>query len=99
MNVPLTLTIFSAPNYAETHKNKGSVAIISVRSTLTQDACVQIKSFSEVEHPVSLPNFKNAFEWSTPFISRCINHLFVNLLKTQSSKNAKNNGNRPEVLE
>jgi hypothetical protein len=30
MNVPLTLTIFSAPNYAETHKNKGSIAEINV---------------------------------------------------------------------
>jgi serine/threonine-protein phosphatase PP1 catalytic subunit len=32
MNVPYTLTIFSAPNYAETHKNKGSIAVISVLS-------------------------------------------------------------------
>lgn len=26
MNVPLTLTVFSAPNYAEAHRNKGAIA-------------------------------------------------------------------------
>lgn len=30
MNVPLTLTIFSAPNYADVYKNKGTIADISV---------------------------------------------------------------------
>lgn len=30
-NIPLALTVFSAPNYAETHKNKGSIVYINVK--------------------------------------------------------------------
>lgn len=30
-NQPLTLTIFSAPNYCDTYNNKGAIAVLNVR--------------------------------------------------------------------
>jgi hypothetical protein len=48
-----------------------------------------VKTFSEVEHPVSLPNFQNLFEWSLPFIANCTEHLFTHLLKLAPLKNKK----------
>lgn len=72
LNAPLTLTIFSAPNYC--NHNRAAVAEIS-------PAGLEVRTFAEVEHPVSLPNFQNLFAWSLPFVANCTDHLFKHLLK------------------
>lgn len=47
-NEPLTLTIFSAPKYCDTYKNKGAVAILNVSYQFIQGKNVEIRSFRDV---------------------------------------------------
>lgn len=60
-NEPLTLTIFSAPKYCDTYKNKGAVAMLKVNTILSQNDEIDIKSFKNTEHPFVLANYMNVF--------------------------------------
>lgn len=60
---PLVITIFSAPNYCGTYKNKAAVLIID------KQGCPLIKTYSEYKNtPYSLPDGMNLFDWSVPFV-------------------------------
>jgi serine/threonine-protein phosphatase 2B catalytic subunit len=76
---PLTLTIFSAPNYCDSYRNKGSVLQI------TQEK-LNIFTFAEVEHPLVLPNYMNIIEWSMPFLVQEVTKVFKHLLKLERTK-------------
>jgi hypothetical protein len=43
MRKKLTLTVFSAPNYCDTYKNKGGIAIINVLNNLSIEKRVNIR--------------------------------------------------------
>ena len=57
---PDLITIFSAPNYCGYYRNKAAI--------LEYHDDIKIRQFNWVEHPYWLPQFRNAFEWSAPFI-------------------------------
>jgi len=57
---PDLITIFSAPNYCGFYRNKAAI--------LEYHDDIKIRQFNWVEHPYWLPHFRNAFEWSAPFI-------------------------------
>ena len=78
-NKPLTLTIFSAPNYCDNYRNKGAVLLIVGEK-------LNIFSFSEVDHPIVLPHYMNILEWSMPFLANEITKIFKILLNLDKSK-------------
>ena len=59
---PEVITIFSAPNYCDSYKNKG--AIIKFENN-----ALDIQQYHDSQHPYFLPQFKNLFSWSLPFVS------------------------------
>lgn len=72
-NFPSLITIFSAPNYTDTAKNKGAVLIYD-------GSLVNVKQFSSTEHPYCLPDFHNAFTWSLPYIGEKITQTLLSIL-------------------
>lgn len=76
---PSLITVFSAPNYCDTYRNKGAIIkvwlflkIYNCRVTKViskyDGAQIEIKQFPWVPHPYWLPGFKNGIEWSLPFV-------------------------------
>ena len=60
---PSVITVFSAPNYIDSYKNKGAVIVISDRD-------MDLRSYNAVDHPFLLPEGLNAFTWSLPFVGQ-----------------------------
>jgi len=58
---PSVITVFSAPNYCGSYKNKGAVILI-------ENERMNIKQYKEVEQPFHLPDNMNLFSWSFPFL-------------------------------
>ena len=71
---PSVITVFSAPNYCQSYKNKGAVILI-------ENDKMNIKQYKDVEQPFALPNNLDLFSWSLPFLTDKIHEMMDHLLK------------------
>lgn len=70
---PTVITIFSAPNYCHTYKNKAAVLIYD-------GTTFNVKQFMSAPAPYYLPGFLNAFQWSVPFVCEKVTDLLLSML-------------------
>ncbi|ODV84328.1 hypothetical protein CANARDRAFT_8682 [[Candida] arabinofermentans NRRL YB-2248] len=70
---PSVITLFSAPNYCGTYRNKAA-ALVYDGSTFN------IKQFVSSPTPYHLPDFKDVFEWSIPFVSEKVVDILLSVL-------------------
>ena len=75
---PSVITVFSAPNYCGSYKNKGAVILI-------ENDKMNIKQYKDVEQPFNLPNNLDLFSWSLPFLADKIGEMMDHLLTKQKS--------------
>lgn len=68
------ITVFSAPNYCGSYKNKGAVILI-------ENDKMNIKQYKDVEQPFNLPNGLDLFSWSLPFLADKIGEMMDHLLR------------------
>lgn len=71
---PSVITVFSAPNYCGSYKNKGAVILI-------ENDKMNIKQYKDVEQPFTLPNGLDLFSWSLPFLADKIGDMMDHLLQ------------------
>lgn len=50
---------------------------------------IELRTFQQVSHPLVLPNFMNAFEWTMPFLTDCVTHAFKYFLMLDNCKVSK----------
>ena len=74
---PTVVTLFSAPNYVDTYRNKAAVLRFDGK-------LFSIKQFRHSPHPYTLPNFLDAITWSGSFVAEKIVEILVALLNTAS---------------
>ena len=74
---PSVITVFSAPNYCGSYKNKGAVILI-------ENDKMNIKQYKDVEQPFNLPNNLDLFSWSLPFLADKIGEMMDHLLTKNS---------------
>lgn len=70
---PSVITVFSAPNYCGSYKNKGAVVLI-------ENLKMSIKQYKEVAQPYYLPKNIDLFAWSLPFLADKIGEMMENAL-------------------
>lgn len=75
---PYVITIFSAPNYCGYYDNKGAILILD-------DGNLQLKQYSETEHPYHLPDDLNIFSWSLPFLAEKVLSMLNTIIKKCTS--------------
>ena len=71
---PYVITIFSAPNYCGSYKNKASVLILKNNN-------LQLKQYQDTEPPYNLPEDLDLFSWSLPFLSEKVISMLYQILK------------------
>ena len=71
---PSVITVFSAPNYCGSYKNKGAVILI-------ENDKMNIKQYKDVDQPFNLPNGLDRFSLSLPFLADKIGEMMDHLLK------------------
>jgi serine/threonine-protein phosphatase 2B catalytic subunit len=71
---PYVITIFSAPNYCGSYKNKASVLILKNNN-------LQLKQYSDTEPPYQLPEGLDLFSWSLPFLAEKVTSMLYQILK------------------
>lgn len=71
---PYVITIFSAPNYCGSYKNKASVLILKNNS-------LQLKQYQDTEPPYALPEGLDLFSWSFPFLADKVISMLYGILK------------------
>lgn len=71
---PYVITIFSAPNYCGSYKNKASVLIL-------RNSSLQLKQYADTEPPYQLPEGLDLFSWSLPFLAEKVTNMLYNILK------------------
>ena len=86
------ITVFSAPNYCGSYKNKGAVILI-------ENDKMNIKQYKDVEQPFNLPNGLDLFSWSLPFLADKIGEMMDHLLQMNSmvKQNEIQNARRSSV--
>ena len=80
---PYVITIFSAPNYCGSYKNKASVLILRNNN-------LQLKQYSDSEPPYQLPEGLDLFSWSLPFLAEKVTSMLYNILKQCTPAELKN---------
>jgi serine/threonine-protein phosphatase 2B catalytic subunit len=79
---PSVITVFSAPNYCGSYKNKGAVVLI-------ENDKMNIKQYKNVQEPFQLPNGLDLFTWSLPFLADKVVDMFENMLANLSDMDIK----------
>lgn len=83
---PYVITIFSAPNYCGSYKNKASVLILKNNN-------LQLKQYSDTEPPYQLPEGLDLFSWSLPFLAEKVTSMLYNILKQCSPQELEDGEN------
>jgi len=79
---PYVITIFSAPNYCGTYKNRGAVLML-------KDSNLSMKQFMAVDAPYDLPDGLNLFSWSFPFLTERVTTMLNGILNNCTAKELK----------
>ena len=79
---PYVITIFSAPNYCGSYKNKASVLILKNNN-------LQLKQYADSQPPYQLPEGLDLFSWSLPFLAEKVTHMLHQILKQCTSEELK----------
>lgn len=76
---PSLISVFSAPNYLDVHRNKAAILGLAAGR-------LNFLQFGATEHPFWLPNFADAFSWSVPFLASKFNEMMGVLLNLCSDE-------------
>ena len=89
---PYVITIFSAPNYCGSYKNKASVLILKGGS-------LQLKQYSDTQPRYQLPDGLDLFSWSLPFLAEKVTSMLYQLLRQCSPAELEDETMNAEIPE
>lgn len=89
---PYVITIFSAPNYCGSYKNKASVLILKGGS-------LQLKQYSDTQPRYQLPEGLDLFSWSLPFLAEKVTSMLYQLLRQCSPAELEDETMNAEIPE